>query len=65
MEKALGISYPTVRNKLEEIIKLLDTPPAPATTTSEREAILRQVATGALNAEEALIRLRSLNGQEK
>jgi hypothetical protein len=65
MEKALGISYPTVRNKLEEIIKLLDAPPpAPAPMTG-RDAILRQVASGALSAEEALSRLRSLTGEEK
>jgi hypothetical protein len=66
MEKALGISYPTVRNKLEEIIKLLDAQPAPeAAPVSGRDAILRQVATGALSAEEALTRLRSLSEEEK
>jgi hypothetical protein len=66
MEEALGISYPTVRNKLEEIIKLLDTPSAPdPAPAGGREAILRQVAGGALSAEEALTRLRSLNREEK
>lgn len=66
MEKALGISYPTVRNKLEEIVKLLDAPSAPAPVpASGRETILRQVAGGALSAEEALSRLRSLSGEEK
>jgi hypothetical protein len=66
MEKDLGISYPTVRNKLEEIIKLLEAPPAPAAAAaSGREAILRQVAGGALSAEEALSRLRSVSAEEK
>jgi hypothetical protein len=66
MEKDLGISYPTVRNKLEEIIKILEAPAWPAAVpASGREAILRQVASGALSAEEALSRLRSVSTEEK
>ena len=67
MEKALGISYPTVRNKLEEIIRLLDSPvvPVPPPPASGREAILRQVAAGSLTAEEALERLRSLRVEDR
>ncbi|HWE62578.1 MAG TPA: DUF2089 domain-containing protein [Chloroflexota bacterium] len=63
MEKALGISYPTVRNKLEEIIRLLQQPapqPAASPATGARDAILRQVATGQISAEDALARLKAV-----
>jgi hypothetical protein len=62
MEKALGISYPTVRNKLEEIIRLLQEPAPSATVPAggARDAILRQVAAGQLSATEALERLKSV-----
>jgi hypothetical protein len=67
MEKALGISYPTVRNKLEEIIKLLDSVPAPEPPppSGGRDAVLRQVAAGSLSTEEALARLRALSVEEQ
>src|SRR5260370_3779004 len=66
MEKALGISYPTVRNKLEEIIRLMQQPaaPSPAPARSVRDGILRQVATGQLTAPEALARLKELGSEE-
>ena len=63
MEKALGISYPTVRNKLEEIIRLLRQPVAPA--ISARDEVLRKVAAGQLSAGEALDQLQALGGQEE
>ena len=62
MEEALGISYPTVRNKLEEIIRLLQQP-APEPAAGPRDSILRQVAAGGLGAEEALAKLRELQGE--
>src|SRR5260370_42618416 len=48
MEKALGISYPTVRNKLEEIIRALQESETPVVNNalSRRDTILQQVATG-------------------
>lgn len=61
MEKVLNISYPTVRNKLDEIIRLLQ--PAPLAQASGRDAILRRVASGELSAEDALAELKGL-GQE-
>ena len=68
MEKALGISYPTVRNKLEEIIRVLDQPSAPAATANpaqaRRDAILRQVAAGQISATDALAHLRSAANTE-
>ena len=62
LEKALGISYPTVRNKLEEIIRLLqqDVAPAEPVVPGTRDALLRAVAAGTLGAEEALAQLQRL-----
>jgi hypothetical protein len=64
MEKALGISYPTVRNKLEEIIRALQQEseaPIVNTALSRRDTILQQVADGQLLATEALDMLASLS----
>ena len=60
MEKALGISYPTVSNKLEEIIRLLEQPSPSLPAPSPRDEILRQVAAGTVSADEALTRLKEL-----
>ena len=58
MEKVLNISYPTVRNKLDEIIRMLQ--PIPVAPPSGRDAILRRVASGDLDAEQALAELKAL-----
>jgi hypothetical protein len=66
MEKALGISYPTVRNKLEEIVRVLHDAGAVdggVSPASERDAILQQVAEGKLSAAEALDRLAALSAE--
>jgi hypothetical protein len=77
VEKVLGVSYPTIRNKLDEVNKALErsdaaaeTPanrPAPepkeAPALTARQAILQQVAAGALPAAEALQSLRNLRGE--
>ena len=63
MEKVLGISYPTVRNKLDEIVRLLEKPIDIGSQLGQgavRDAILRQVAAGELSAGEALERLKNL-----
>ncbi|MGE5140010.1 MAG: DUF2089 domain-containing protein [Rudaea sp.] len=72
VEKVLGISYPTIRNKLDEINGVLDTAeqpaaepvravPAPSTdaTGEERRRVLQQVASGEITAAEALERLKN------
>jgi len=66
MEKALGISYPTVRNKLEEIIRLLQGPPAAPVLEhqSDRAAILSAVASGQLSTREALEQLQRAKQRE-
>jgi len=66
VEKVLGISYPTIRNKLDEIIKVLNRDQVEASTgpdvDPERRTILEQVASGAIQPAEALERLRNLKG---
>ncbi len=69
VERELGVSYPTVRGKLEEVAERLAAMPAPVERTGEpapanshaeeRREILRLVAEGKLSAREALERLRS------
>lgn len=62
MEKVLGVSYPTIRNKLEEINNVLEQAeqnPPPA--KSERSLILDQVASGELDAAQALEQLKALS----
>ncbi len=72
VEKVLGVSYPTIRNKLDEINKTLDEaesaasrPEAeadPDAADDERQAILKQVSAGQLSAVEAVEKLRNLQG---
>lgn|SRR5690606_31009182 len=62
VERTLGVSYPTVRGKLEDIIAALEEPepaPAPAPST-EREKILERIARGELTVDEGMAQLRRL-----
>jgi hypothetical protein len=65
VEKRLGISYPTVRAKLDEVIEQLNAAPVEpvATTTNnpERRGILDAVARGEISAQEGLFRIRALD----
>jgi hypothetical protein len=78
-EKVLGVSYPTIRNKLDEINKALDRAESQAVSAQEpageatpetgpqeetRRAILQQVADGKLSAIQAVEKLRNLHGGE-
>ncbi len=67
MEKELGVSYPTVRGKLEEIAQRLGAAPAPPEDVpssardagaEERREVLRLIAEGKLAPKDALARLR-------
>ena len=78
MERELGISYPTVRGRVDALVRALDlsdeatdadletdepADAAPAAdVTAERRAILEQLAARQISAEEAATRLRSLGG---
>jgi len=60
VEKTLGVSYPTVRAKLDEIIDRLTPPtlPAPSAPMHDRKAVLDRVQSGQLGVAEALALLR-------
>ena len=64
VERELGLSYPTVRARLDEAFKaaqpfLTPTPPSgPPPSNKDREAILSALERGELTAAEATKRLR-------
>jgi hypothetical protein len=75
VERMLGVSYPTIRNKLDEINGSLEgrgdttaesgrsqTPSAFSDTEEARKAILQKVADGQLSAPEAIKELQDLKG---
>jgi hypothetical protein len=67
VEKRLGISYPTVRSKLDEVLDQLtavqsDPPPIPINHPG-RHMILDAVARGEITAKEGLERMRALGGE--
>jgi hypothetical protein len=69
VERALGVSYPTVRAKLEELINALADAPtneemAESRALPSRREILDRVARGELPASEALELLKSVQGTE-
>lgn len=60
MERLFGISYPTVKNRLEKLasqLKMVEFGPAPAGENTKDE-VLALLEKGEINAEEALRRLR-------
>lgn len=64
MERELGISYPTVRARLDAILEALGLRVEPEADEEERRRLRREVLAaldrGELSAEEALRRLREL-----
>ena len=71
MEDEMGLSYPTLRNRLNDIIRAMgyepsreeavrpETPPVPASPSSaERQTILDMLSRGEINLDEAKRRLR-------
>ena len=66
MEQELGLSYPTIRNRLHEVIRTLGFEPGkdePAEIPQEkRNSILEDLSAGKINAEEAT---RLLRGEEE
>ena len=63
MEKELGLSYPTLRSRLNDLIRAMgyevgqEEPPA-AISDEERRQILDDLATGKVTSEEAVQRLQ-------
>ena len=66
MEQELGVSYPTIRNRLNEVIRALGYEPGreePVEITQERRnSILEDLSAGKITAEEAT---RLLRGEEE
>ena len=72
MERELGISYPTVRSRVEALVRALgfgpradaddadETPAEPPATGRTREEILEAVARHELSADEAAAAIRAL-----
>lgn len=56
MEEELGISYPTVRSRLNEVIRALgyDVPQEELVTPERRREVLERVQKGEITAEEAV-----------
>ena len=68
VERSLGVSYPTVRAKLEEVIVALQEEPAPtpdAPRQETRDDILQAIAAGRLNVEDGLARIRALETRKE
>lgn len=61
IEKELGISYPTVRGKLENVIKALGYNPKYTETEIDKKEILERLNIGEITPEEAL---KLLKGEE-
>jgi len=66
MEQELGLSYPTIRNRLHEVIRVLGFEPGkeePVEISIEkRNSVLEELEAGKISAEEAM---RILRGEEE
>lgn len=58
VEKALGISYPTVRSKLDAVIKQLGYETGADEQAARREEILKALENGEITAEQAIAQLK-------
>ena len=66
VERSLGVSYPTVRAKLEEVIEALqEEPVAEPPRVETRDEILQQIASGRLSVDDGLARIRSLDPRKE
>jgi hypothetical protein len=58
MEVELGLSYPTIRNRLHDVIRSLGHEPgaddSPAVDPEKRREVLEQLESGEISAEEAV-----------
>ncbi|MBN1955209.1 MAG: DUF2089 domain-containing protein [Anaerolineae bacterium] len=60
VQEALGVSYPTVRSRLEEVVRAMGYEVSAQEETDEirRQEVLQRLAKGEFSAEEALARLQ-------
>jgi hypothetical protein len=65
METELSLSYPTIRNRLHEVIRAMGYEPgkdeAPEVSEEKRRVVLDQLDSGKISAEDAM---RALRGEE-
>ena len=59
VEKRLGVSYPTVRAKLDEVIAAVEAQRHDSPPNTARQAVLEAIARGDFSAAEGLERLRA------
>ena len=66
MEQEIGLSYPTIRNRLHEVIRALGFEPGKDETlevdAEKRGSVIADLESGKINAEQAM---RLLRGQEE
>jgi len=66
VEQEIGLSYPTIRNRLQEVIRALGFEPgreeSPEVSEERRRAILEDLNSGKISAEDAM---RLLRGEEE
>ena len=77
MERELGISYPTVRSRVEALVRALgfgprdgeeaaeEAPQDPAATAAERQQILERLAKREISADEAAAAIRALGSADR
>ncbi len=68
MEDEMALSYPTIRNRLQEVIRALGYEPnkeeAPEISEEKRRNVLEELDSGKISAEEAMRLLNSESGEE-
>ena len=60
MERIFGISYPTVKNRLNAIaeqLQFVEAVPSPSRSSSQAASVLSRLASGEIDVEEAVRRL--------
>jgi hypothetical protein len=66
MEQELGLSYPTIRNRLHDVIRALGYEPGKdefvEISAERRSSVLEDLETGKISADEAM---RLLRGEEE
>lgn len=62
VEEALGISYPTVRSRLDELLRTLDLSDDRERERERRRVILADLSDGKISSEDAMSMLAGLKG---
>lgn len=57
VEREMGISYPTVRGRLEEVVQALGFAPVPEVTKGMKDELLAKLEAGEIDADEFVRRL--------